>query len=57
MTAYEQQLAHLVAQASTPGWKQYAWHRALELQACSTGMWAGMADKLKAAMNKLKVTA
>ena len=50
MTPYATQLTHLTALASTPGFKQYAWKRALELERCETGMWAGIAEALKAHM-------
>ena len=50
MTAYETQLAHLTKLAKTPGWKQYAWHRALQLEADDTGLWRGIAEALKQAM-------
>lgn len=47
MTVYETQLAHLVQMASNPATKEYAWKRALELERCATGMWAGIAQELK----------
>lgn len=47
MTEYETQLAHLIRLARTPGWKEYAWSRAKELESCSTGMWKGIAEDLK----------
>lgn len=50
MTEYETQLAHLIRLARTPGWKEYAWSRAKELESCSTGMWAGIAQELKERM-------
>ena len=50
MTAYETQLAHLTKLAKTPGFKQYAWHRALELDRDSSGLWLGIAEALKQAM-------
>lgn len=50
MTHYETQLAHLIKLAKTPGWKEYAWSRAKELESCSTGMWQGIAADLKHAM-------
>ena len=49
-TAYESALAHLIKLAKTPGWKEYAWHRAKELESCKTGMWQGIAADLKQAM-------
>ena len=55
MTDYEKQLAHLVKLASNPAIKEYAWHRAKELERCETGMWAGIAEDLKRTMlNKQK---
>ena len=50
MTVYDTQLAHLIKLAKTPGFKEYAWHRALELERCETGMWQGIAADLKQAM-------
>ena len=50
MTDYDKQLAHLTKLAQTPGWKQYAWQRALELDRDSSGLWLGIAEALKQAM-------
>ena len=50
MTDYETQLAHLTKLAKTPGFKLYAWHRALQLEADDTGLWRGIAEALKQAM-------
>ena len=50
MTDYDNQLAHLIQMASNPATKEYAWHRALELERCATGMWAGIAQELKERM-------
>lgn len=50
MTDYETQLAHLTELAKTTGFKQYAWHRALQLEADDTGLWRGIAEALKQAM-------
>ena len=50
MTVYETQLAHLIKLAKTPGFKEYAWSRAKELERCETGMWAGIAQELKERM-------
>lgn len=47
MTEYETQLAHLIKLASNPGWKEYSWKKALELERCETGMWKGIAEDLK----------
>ena len=44
---YDAQLNHLVVLAKTPGFKEYAWRRALELDRCETGMWKGIAQELK----------
>lgn len=52
MTPYETDLAHLITMASIPGFKEHAWHQAKRLDACSTGMWAGIADALVAAMRE-----
>ena len=50
MTTYDNTLAHLIQMASNKGTKEYAWHRALELERCETGMWQGIAADLKQAM-------
>ena len=50
MTVYETQLAHLIQMASNPATKEHSWKRALELERCETGMWAGIAEALKAHM-------
>ena len=50
MTDYETQLAHLTKLAKTPGFKQYAWHRALQLEADDTGLWRGIAEALRLLM-------
>lgn len=47
MTTYDNQLAHLIQMAGATGTKEYAWHRALELDRCETGMWKGIAEALK----------
>ncbi len=47
MTAYDKALAHLIKLAKTPGWKEYAWSRAKDLEKCETGMWNGIAQELK----------
>ena len=47
---YENQLKHLIVLAQTPGFKQYAWHRALQLEADSTGLWLGIAEALRLLM-------
>ena len=50
MTTYDNTLAHLIQMASNKGTKEYAWKRALELERCETGMWAGIAQELKERM-------
>ena len=50
MTNYETQLAHLIKLASNPATKEHSWKRALELERCETGMWAGIAQELKERM-------
>ena len=47
---YEQQLAHLVSLARHPGFKEYAWKRAQELDAETSGLFAGIAPALVKAM-------
>lgn len=46
MTVYDNTLAHLIQMAGATGTKEYAWHRALELDRCETGMWSGIAQEL-----------
>ena len=50
MTTYDNTLAHLIQMAGATGTKEYAWHRALELDRCETGMWKGIAQELVAHM-------
>ena len=50
MTTYDNTLAHLIQMAGATGTKEYAWHRALELDRCETGMWNGIAQELVAHM-------
>ena len=47
MNEYDNTLAHLIQMAGNQGTKEYAWRRALELERCETGMWAGIAQELK----------
>lgn len=47
---FQRQLQHLTTMARLPGWKAYAWRRAQDLDAEASGLFAGMADALKAAM-------
>lgn len=47
---FQRQLQHLISMAKLPGWKAYAWRRAQDLDAEASGLFAGMADALKAAM-------
>lgn len=51
MSAYEAALQHLIKMAKTPGFKEYAWHRAKEMEKCESGMWAGIASDLQQAMS------
>lgn len=44
---FDKQLVHLISMAERPAWKDYSWKRALELERCETGMWAGIAEDLK----------
>ena len=46
LSEYEQMLSHLVKMASMKGWKDYAWHRAKELDAHASGLWRGIANDL-----------
>jgi hypothetical protein len=47
---YEQQLKWLIIMAKSPGWKDYAWNKAKELDADKSRLWTGIAEDLKAAM-------
>lgn len=44
------QLAHLVMLAGSPGFREYAWHRAREMEDDESGLWLGMADALRREM-------
>ena len=52
---FYRQLDHLVRLASTPGWKEYAWARAKELERQSA-MWAGIAQVLATEMQAINET-
>lgn len=54
---YTTQLAHLIEMAKQPGWKDYSWKRALELERCETGMWKGISQELKETMLALNPAA
>lgn len=43
---YDDTLAHLVMLASTPGWKDYAWGRAKELDSEPLGIYSGIKQDL-----------
>lgn len=40
------QLEHLIKLAKSAGWKEYAWHRAKELDAHPSRIWQGIAENL-----------
>lgn len=50
MNLYEAALQHLIKMAMTPGFREYAWHRAKEMDLCESGMWTGIASDLREAM-------
>lgn len=50
MTPFDTQLQHLIALAKVPGWKEYAWARAKELDADQSCLWTGIAQALVDAM-------
>lgn len=52
MSLYDVQLQHLIRLARNPGFKSYAWARAKELDADRSGMFTGIAEALKNAINK-----
>ena len=43
---YQETLEWLVHLAKQPGWKAQAWHRAKELESCSTHLWRGITQDL-----------
>ena len=43
---YQETLEWLVHLARQPGWKAQAWHRAKELESCSTHLWIGITTDL-----------
>jgi len=43
---YERQMAHLMRMAQNPGFKQYAWARAKELDGCQSRLYKGIAEDL-----------
>ena len=43
---YQETLEWLVHLAKQPGWKAQAWHRAKELESCSTHLWIGITQDL-----------
>lgn len=47
---FDAQLQHLLTMAKLPGWKRYAWARALELSADQSGLFSGIDQALTAAM-------
>jgi hypothetical protein len=47
---YQETLEWLVHLAKQPGWKAQAWHRAKELEACTTYLWVGITLDLISAM-------
>lgn len=49
---YEEMLSHLIEMARIPGFKAQAWHRAKELAACRTGLYADIDKALAAAMKE-----
>lgn len=52
MKTYEQQLNHLIELSKNEGFKAQAWYRAKELDKDESGLWAGIANELKNAMQK-----
>lgn len=50
---YKTQLEWLVKLAHSPGWREYAWHRAKELEADPTGLWTGIKQDLTRHMTGL----
>lgn len=52
LNPYTSQLEHLVKLAKSPGWKEYTWHRAKELDAHRSRIWQGIAEDLIREMKK-----
>lgn len=52
--AYRLQLDHLVRIAQDPKWKSWAWEYAKELSADKSGVFKGIDEDLKKAMQNLK---
>lgn len=50
--SYETDLQHLVRMASIPGFKDHAWRRAKQMDADSSGLWAGIAQALSDEMKR-----
>jgi len=50
MQPFQRQLQHLVELARKPGFKAHAWSRAKELDADTSGLFAGMAAALEREM-------
>lgn len=44
--AYAEALDNLIMLASTPGWKDYAWGKAKDMDAHPTGIYRGIKDEL-----------
>jgi hypothetical protein len=55
--AYAEALDNLIMLASTPGWKDYAWGKAKDLEADPTGIYRGIKDELVKIMLALKANA
>jgi hypothetical protein len=51
---YQETLEWLVHLAKQPGWKAQAWHRAKELENCSTHLWIGITTDLINTMKEHK---
>lgn len=52
--AYKTRLETLIELSKEPGWKAYAWNRAKQLDAESSGLFKGIAKDLEACMLRLK---
>lgn len=57
MTQFKKQLAHLVSLYADPGFTLYAKRQAQDLEACSSGQWAGMVESLKAEIARQEAVA
>lgn len=56
MQPYQRQLQHLVELAKLPAWRAHACWRVLELEADSSGLWAGLQSSVLSQVSGLEKT-